>query len=203
MSGDGTRELLIQAGDVIEVTEGKFSVSGDVLKPGAYPIEENTTLLKAISIAGGFVGYGPSSQVKVLRPKKDGAGNEIIHVNTKDITSGEGTQELFIQTGDAIEVTEGKFSVYGEVIKPGTYPMEENITVLKAISIAGGFTKFGSSNRVKILRPLTNETGYEDYENIVGYETIKVNIKRVMDGNSDEDVLLKQGDIVTVSEGVF
>jgi polysaccharide biosynthesis/export protein len=87
-----------------------------------------------------------------------------------------------------------KFSVYGEVLKPGSYPIEENMTVLRAISMAGGFTRFGSSSRVKVLRP--KKTG-------PGYEAIKVNIKAVMDGNSDEDVLLKQGDIVTVSEGVF
>ena len=31
--------------------------------------------------------------------------------------------------------------VYGEVMKPGSYPLEDNVTVLKAISIAGGFTK--------------------------------------------------------------
>lgn len=87
-----------------------------------------------------------------------------------------------------------KFFVYGEVEKPGSYPMENNTTVLRAISMAGGFTKFGSSSRVKVLR--AKKAG-------VGYDAISVNIKRVMDGDSDEDVLLKQGDIVTVSEGVF
>jgi len=87
-----------------------------------------------------------------------------------------------------------KFFVYGEVVKPGSFPMEENITVLRAISMAGGFTQFGSSSKVKVLRP--KKTG-------VGYETIKVNIKGIMNGDSDEDVLLKPGDIVTVSEGVF
>jgi polysaccharide export outer membrane protein len=87
-----------------------------------------------------------------------------------------------------------KFFVYGEVVKPGSYLIDENMTVLRAISMAGGFTRFGSSSRVKILRP--KKTGQ-------GYETIKVNMTGVMKGHSDEDVLLKQGDIVTASEGVF
>jgi len=87
-----------------------------------------------------------------------------------------------------------KFFVYGEVVRPGTYPIKENVTVLKAISMAGGFTKFGSSSRVKVLRPKKDGAGYE---------TIKVNIKAVMDGNSQADIILQPEDIVVVSEGVF
>ena len=83
--------------------------------------------------------------------------------------------------------------MYGEVVKPGTYALEENTTVLKAISMAGGFTKFGSS-RVKILRSRKGQPGYE---------AIKVNTNAIMDGNSGEDILLEKDDIVVVSEGVF
>jgi len=87
-----------------------------------------------------------------------------------------------------------KFFVYGEVIKPGTYSIAENMTVLRAISMAGGFTKFGSSSRVKVLRPKKDEAGYE---------TVKIDIKKVMNGDSQKDILLITGDMVVVSEGVF
>jgi len=84
--------------------------------------------------------------------------------------------------------------VYGEVTHPGPYAVEENMTVLRAISMAGGFTKFGSSSRVKVLRPRAQGKGYEP---------VKINIKDVMDGHSDADAVIKPGDIVVVSEGVF
>ncbi len=87
-----------------------------------------------------------------------------------------------------------KFFVYGEVIKPGTYAMAENTTVLRAISMAGGFSRFGSSSRVKVLRPKEAQAGYE---------TVKIDIKKVMNGNSQDDILLKAGDMVVVSEGMF
>ncbi len=87
-----------------------------------------------------------------------------------------------------------KFFVYGEVVKPGAYPLDENTTVLRAISMAGGFTRFGSSSRVKVLRPKKNDRGYK---------AIKIDIKKVMDGNSAEDILLQPGDMVVVSEGIF
>ncbi|MCX7927011.1 MAG: polysaccharide export protein [Candidatus Omnitrophica bacterium] len=87
-----------------------------------------------------------------------------------------------------------KFFVYGEVVRPGTYSLEENMTVIKAISVAGGFTKFGSASRVKVLRPK---------EDKAGYEAIKVNINAAMAGDSNADLVLRQGDIVVVSESAF
>ena len=92
------------------------------------------------------------------------------------------------------QATSKKFFVYGEVMKPGTYRLEENMTILKAISLAGGFTKFGSTSRVKVLR--SKKGG-------AGYETIKVNLNAAMNGSSRSDVMLKDGDIVVVNEGIF
>ncbi len=67
------------------------------------------------------------------------------------------------------------------------------MTVLKAISTAGGFTKYGSSSRVKVLRPKPGAAGYD---------TIKVNMKLIMNGLA-QDTVLEAGDIVQVEEGVF
>jgi polysaccharide export outer membrane protein len=92
------------------------------------------------------------------------------------------------------EARSKKFFVYGEVARPGTYILEDGTTVLKAISIAGGFSKFGSSSRVRVLRPK---------EDASVYENIKVNIKAIMNGSSVEDLKLQPGDIVNVAEGIF
>ena len=87
-----------------------------------------------------------------------------------------------------------KFFVYGEVAHPGAYPIEQNTTILRAISMAGGFTKFGSSSRVKVLRSRKDGPGYEP---------LKININDVMNGNSSADITINSGDIVVISEGVF
>lgn len=86
-----------------------------------------------------------------------------------------------------------KFYVYGEVLRPGTYFLEDNMTALKAISTAGGFTKYGSLSRVKILRPKKEGAGYD---------LIKINMKHIMNG-SETDVIIEPGDIVQIEEGVF
>jgi polysaccharide export outer membrane protein len=198
MNGNSRQDLLIQPGDMIEVSAGKFFVSGDVRGSGRYLIEENTTVLKAISIAGGFACYGPSCQVKVVRQNKDTLWSETIKVDVKEIMNGKSRQDLLIQPGDTIEVSAGKFSVYGEVAGPGTYPIEENTTILRAIAIAGGFreggSSYGSSGRVKILRPK---------KDTAGFEIIEIKIKDVINGSSDTDILLLPGDIIVISVGFF
>ena len=60
--------------------------------------------------------------------------------------------------------------------------------------MAGGFTKFGSSSRVKLLRPKKDQAGYE---------TVKVNVNGVMNGDPEADLPVIAGDIIVVSEGVF
>ncbi len=173
----------------------KFSVSGQVARPGTYPLEDNMTILKAISMAGGFVDSGVMGSVKILRPKSDGKGYETIETDINQVLQGsEKISNFIVKPNDAIVVYVDKFFVYGEVMRPGSFPLEENITVLKAISIAGGFTKFGSSSRVKILRQKQDGPGYD---------TLKINMDAVMNGNSKEDTLLKAGDIIVVSEGIF
>lgn len=87
-----------------------------------------------------------------------------------------------------------RFFVYGEVTEPGAFTLEPNMSVFKAIALAGGFTKFGSSSKVKIMRPR---------EGAAGYEVIKVDIKQIVEGVADADVVLKSGDIVVVTEGIF
>jgi polysaccharide export outer membrane protein len=87
-----------------------------------------------------------------------------------------------------------RFFVYGEVDQPGAYELEQNMTVLGGISMAGGFSRFGSASRVKVLRPKKDAPGYD---------IIKVNVKAVMAGSPKEDIVVEPGDIVVVSEGLF
>ncbi|HQO38330.1 MAG TPA: SLBB domain-containing protein [Candidatus Omnitrophota bacterium] len=194
MDGSSKENILLETLDTIVVSEEKFFVYGEVGRPGVYPLEDDTTVLKAISMAGGLSKPGSSSSIRILRPKKEGTPNDTITIDIQAVLKGSSEANIKVLANDSIAVSEEKFFVYGEVNKPGIYPMEANTTVLKAISMAGGFTKFGSSSRVKILRP--SESGKS-------YETIKVNIKDIMEGFLAADVPIKTGDTVVISEGMF
>lgn len=99
-----------------------------------------------------------------------------------------------VVTVSLIESRSRSFTISGEIIRPGNYALLENTTVLKAISIAGGFTRFGSSSRVKILRPRKDRPGYM---------SIKVDLQAVLDGDAKADIIIEAGDIIVISEGVF
>ncbi len=84
------------------------------------------------------------------------------------------------------------FYVYGEVNSPGSYQCAGDMTILKAISLAGGLTKFGSESNIKVLR---GASGSSDYQ------TIRVNLKNITaKGDKSKDISIEPGDTIIVSE---
>lgn len=80
--------------------------------------------------------------------------------------------------------------VLGEVKNPGTVPiLGKYLTVLEAVTKAGGFAEFAAPNRTKVIRV---EDGVE--------KTIMVDLNKVKDGNKSLDIILKVGDVVVVPE---
>jgi polysaccharide biosynthesis/export protein len=83
--------------------------------------------------------------------------------------------------------------VLGEVKSPGAIPMlGKYLTVLEAVTKAGGFTEIAAPNRTKVIRL---EDGIE--------QTIKVNLNKVKKGDRSLDIILKPGDTIVVPETYF
>jgi polysaccharide export outer membrane protein len=85
--------------------------------------------------------------------------------------------------------------VMGEVTKPGSYPIptESRMTVLEAISTAGGFTPIAAQERTRVLR-------YVNGANV----TYNVNTKDItQQGQKDKDMVLEPNDIVYVPQSFF
>ena len=78
--------------------------------------------------------------------------------------------------------------VTGEVTKPGAFPLLPNMTVLQALTSAGGFTQFAKIKSVYVLRV---EGGKQT--------KIPVNYKEVIEGKKpEENIELHSGDTVVV-----
>ena len=84
-----------------------------------------------------------------------------------------------------------RFSVYGQVQRPGTFPYEAGITIIEAIAMAGGFTPMAAENDVQISRA---ERGRD--------ETVKVRVVDVREGKAPA-VPIRPGDKVFVPERFF
>jgi polysaccharide biosynthesis/export protein len=154
MAGDVSKNVVVQNNDTIYVPKSSvFSVFGEVRKPGSYPLEKPLTVLEALSIAGGPTQDADPQKLELLR--KEGDEQRKIILNLKDLLNAtdEGEQKLLIQDGDVLYQPRAEFFfVMGEVNKPGTYKLEQDMTVTKAISVAGGFTERASKKKVQIVR---------------------------------------------------
>lgn len=85
-------------------------------------------------------------------------------------------------------------SVLGQVAKPGEIVMTHPLTVLQALSQAGGLTAFASEGRIKVLR------------NVAGkQEAIEVPYDDIAEGqNLDKNIMLLPGDTIIVpTAGLF
>ena len=173
----------------------KFFVYGEIKSPGRYILEDNVTVLKAISAAGGITLDGLFGSIKLRRKQKDKNEYKEINLDLKNTKESSSNCDMPIEAEDILVIERSRnFFVYGEVMKPGKFTLEDNMTVLKAISLAGGFAKYGSPDRVKILRTIPGK---------VGYESIKVDIKGAMGGQVGKDIRVEPDDIVIASEGIL
>ena len=89
---------------VIIGTDGNRAyITGKVMRPGPLIISGPTSVLQAISMAGGFDKFADESSIKVIRTKTD--GQVILPVNYKDIISGKNiTTNIQLQAGDTLVV---------------------------------------------------------------------------------------------------
>jgi polysaccharide export outer membrane protein len=72
---------------VQEIRSRKFSISGEVNRPGAYPITGTLTVLDAVAMAGGLRDFANPKKMYILRPKEGGVVTRI-NVNYKDALEG-------------------------------------------------------------------------------------------------------------------
>ncbi len=85
--------------------------------------------------------------------------------------------------------------VLGEVQKPGPYPIVPGttVTILQAITDAGGFTKMAAPARAHVLR-------YVDGKSVDFKVDVKSLIRR---GNREKDMVLEPNDVVYVPQSLF
>ena len=141
-----------------EYRSRKASILGKVNEPALYELKGRTTLLEFISTAGGLaLDAGQFAYVTREEPEsKDSIDGrqEIIRIDLKKLVEeGDMTQNILIQDGDSVFIAKmQKIYVTGEVKSTGAYPYEEGLTVIKALTNAGGLTDMASATRIRIIR---------------------------------------------------
>jgi polysaccharide export outer membrane protein len=191
-SGDVKENILLQNGDMMFVPKASaFFVLGEVNKPGTFPLDKETSVLEAITLAGGYGPTAAASGVKVLRRNADGKQETLALDLAGAVPKDKGFR---LQEGDTVLVPKGNtFFVFGEVKKPGAYQLDKDTNVLEGITIAGGFTEKAAPGRTRVIR--TDERGQQ---------TINIDMNDIIRrGQRDKAIRLLENDVIVVPESFF
>ncbi len=145
---------------VKEYRSRKIFVLGEVRKPGVHALSGTMRLVEALALADSITpAAGPEV---VIIPSSDDASRparETVKVNLRNLEEGDASQNVLLREGDTILVPRAEdIYVFGQVKSPGAYALrDDEMTVLQALSLAGGVTDRGATGRIEIVRIVQGE----------------------------------------------
>jgi polysaccharide biosynthesis/export protein len=172
------------------------TILGAVAKPAVYPLQKRTTVVEALSLAGGAQPNAGNVVTIIRGPASAEATNtptgsvQILQLN--NLTTGSDLSvNVEVKNGDVISVSAAALVyVVGAVVKPGGFTMADpgsGVSVIQAVALAQGLNSVASHHGL-IVRQSTSEHGRVE---------IPVDLSLMMNGKST-DVLLAPNDILFV-----
>ena len=137
--------------NIVQYHSQQISVLGRVNRPGQHTLEKISRVSDALALAGGIVVDGADT-ITLVRERNGKTEYRDIDVIALFKEGGETSNEV-VSDGDIINVAkQPMFYIYGEVQRPGSFRLEQNMTVVQALSMGGGLTQRGTQRGIKILR---------------------------------------------------
>jgi len=183
------------------------SVIGQVTRPGTYDLKPGSTVLDALSAAGGLTDKASVTQARLIR-----AAGESEPLYLEDLLVRQDMQRnSVLQAGDTLLIPEelySKFFVLGDVNNPGVFVLRGDITVLQALAMAGGPAQRGVST-VKTVHIVRRNgaapqlpAGYGRVEKLPNNGTlITLDLQAVLQrGDLGRDMQVQPGDIIVVPQ---
>jgi polysaccharide export outer membrane protein len=186
-------------------------LSGAAKKPGVYPVYGHTTLLELLTEAEGLGDDAGNTSIVTraenppggLGPKPAQAASEASPVFSHTVKvdvwqlwqNGDASLDVDLFPGDRVTVQRaGIVYVVGAVNRAGGFVLssgQEQMTVLRALALAGNFTREAKPAKAVIIRQAPNAPG--------GRQEVPVNLKKVLSNRAPDQPLLAS-DILYVSE---
>ena len=170
-----------------------YTIAGEVVKPGVFPLQTNVSLVDAIAKAGGLnKGQYRASSVELADLTHAFVSREgkVLPVDfVRLLRQGDMRFNVQLQSGDYISIPSGlskEVYVIGEVNLPNLFAFREEMPLSRTVAIAEGFTQDADLSRIHVIRgSLANPT------------LIVADYNQVIAGQA-QDVQLEPGDIVFV-----
>ena len=137
--------------EILEHESQKFHVLGHVRTPGSFAVDGDTTLLEALSLAGGI---GESGSIEGATIVRDG---KLLPIDLASLVKGgDISRNVFMRKGDLVYVPDAsamKVFVLGEVKTPTSVPIVDGrISLAEAIATAGGPTPARARRELAVIR---------------------------------------------------
>ncbi len=134
----------------------KVTILGGIISPGLYELKGQTTLLELISKAGGLTEDAANEAIIRRNTSNNKEGKTVINIDLNELMEkGQISKNITIINGDNIYIPKKKeYYITGEVKSPNAYTYQEGITVIQALTKAGGFSDKAAPSRIKIIRTI-------------------------------------------------
>ncbi len=116
-----------------------YRVQGQVNKPGTFPLKKGITVGEALNLAGGPTDISSLSNFTLSQEitELDGSDNEVTY--SKIVANAKLDFEIGPNSVISVLPLENIIIVEGNVYKPGLVAYKSNLTMSKAIELAGGY----------------------------------------------------------------
>ena len=175
---------------IAEYASQGATVTGEVKTPGVYPTLGRRRLLDMIALAGGVSNAAGRVATIVHRDDPQHPVNIPLVPNNNSLSAQENP---VIIPGDTVVVGKaGIIYILGDVGKAGGYLIDNNehLSLLQALTLAGGWTKTSAQSRVILIRKVPE-----------GREEIKLDLAHMVRGKL-ADIAVSNGDILFVPSSI-
>lgn len=175
-------------------------IGGEVRSPGKYRTSGQAHLRDAVYLAGGTTPYAALDSAQLFRTEPDGT-LKILSVNLKEALAGNPAHDVLLQPHDRVLINRNSENVdpptvyiKGEVAKPGRYPLTSNMRVEDLVRVAGGLKRSAYTDTADLTRFAASSP-----KNSSG-EHLEVKLAGAAAGETDEDLPLRNGDVLTIGQ---
>jgi protein involved in polysaccharide export with SLBB domain len=193
----------VKDGDIVRIaailpySEQAVYLDGHVYRPGKYTYRDGMTINDLLKSYQDILPE-PADHAEIVRLQAPDYRPETIGFNLQDVMLGNNPIPLepfdLIRVYSRYAIDPPKVSIEGDVLRPGSYPMSQGMTVTALVKMAGGFKR----------------SAYRDEADLASYEVqngqkvlvshSNVAIDKALNGDKNADAALKPGDVVSIRQ---
>lgn len=194
-------EFLVQDGDrvwvapILPYNDQSVYLEGHVYRPGTYPFKEGMRITDLIHSYQEVLPE-PANHAEIIRLVPPDFRPQTLTIDLASALTGDETVTLqqfdTVRVFGRYEIDPPKVSIYGEVLRPGEYPLSRGMTAVDLLQMAGGFRRGAYTEKANLSTHVIQNS-----EKVITSDKT-INIGAAVAGDVAEDVALKTGDTLTI-----